>query len=92
MAGSGRHLARRCASQALYQWIVTGQRSSEIEGSFIRNERLKGKHLEFFHYLIQQIPEKVEELDSRIVPHLDRAIEKVEKAMQRRRAQKKRAA
>jgi len=78
MARSGRHLARRCAVQALYQWDVTGQHNSEIESSFIKNEQLSGRHLEYFSTLIKDIPDQVEVIDNLISPHLDRSIEKVD--------------
>jgi len=78
MTRSGRHLARRCAVQALYQWIVTGQPSSEIESSFIKNENLSGRHLEYFSALVKNIPLQVEVIDKLITPHLDRKLEKVD--------------
>ena len=78
MARSGRYLARRCAVQALYQWKVTGQATSEIESSFIRNDSLSGRHLEYFLHLIQNIPGNAETLDAILSPHLDRDLEKVD--------------
>ncbi len=78
MARSGRHLARRCAVQALYQWDVTGQDYSNIESSFIQNEQLTGRHLEYFSTLIKNIPAQVGIIDSLISPHLDRSLEKVD--------------
>ena len=78
MARSGRYLARRCAVQALYQWKVTGQASSEIESSFIRNENLSGRHLEYFHHLVENIPVNAKQLDGLLSPHLDRTLEKLD--------------
>ncbi len=78
MARSGRHLARRCAVQALYQWNVTGQSPSEIESSFIKNENLSGRHLDYFLALIKNIPLNIEVIDNLITPHLDRKLDKVD--------------
>ena len=78
MARSGRHLARRCAVQALYQWQMTGQAPSEIEQNFIRNENLTGKHLDYFLSLINIIPSYIEKIDEVISHHLDRDPERVD--------------
>ena len=56
MARSGRHLARRCAVQALYQWQMTGQAPEQIMETFIGNENLQGKHRDYFLALVNIIP------------------------------------
>jgi len=78
MAKGRRHLARRCAVQALYQWQVTGQQQSDIESYFIKNEKLSGKHQDYFLSLINIIPHTIELIDALIIPHLDRELEKVD--------------
>ncbi|MGR3914881.1 MAG: transcription antitermination factor NusB [Gammaproteobacteria bacterium] len=78
MAKSDRRLARRCAVQALYQWRITGQAPSQIRDSFIGNENLSGRHLEYFHELIADIPRRIERIDQLIAAHLDRAPEQVD--------------
>jgi N utilization substance protein B len=78
MARSSRHLARRCAVQALYQWDVTGQPSTDIESSFIKNEQLSGKHRDYFVRIIENIPMRVEQIDSLLSPFLDRDLEKID--------------
>ena len=78
MARSGRHLARRSAVQALYQWAMTEQPVEEIESTFIHNENLSGKHKDYFDTLINVIPVHVETIDQLIEPHLDRNAEKVD--------------
>ena len=75
---SGRYLARRCAVQALYQWQMTHQPPQEIERSFIKNEDLDGRHLCYFQMLIEDIPEKLAELDALLTPHLDRPLKSVD--------------
>lgn len=78
MARSGRHLARRCAVQALYQWQMTGQAKEKIVDSFIENENLEGKHQDYFLSLIDIIPNYIDQIDALIAPHLDREQEKVD--------------
>ena len=78
MAKSGRHLARRCAMQALYQWQMTGQAPSEIRAAFIANETLTGQHLEYFWLLIERIPAHIEKIDRLISARLDRDPERVD--------------
>ena len=78
MARSSRHLARRCAVQALYQWDVTGQPSTDIEANFIKNEQLSGKHRDYFVRIIENIPMRVEQIDNLLSPFLDRDLEKID--------------
>jgi N utilization substance protein B len=78
LARSGRHLARRCAVQALYQWQMTGQAKEKIIDSFIENENLEGKHQDYFLSLINIIPNYIDQIDALIAPHLDREQEKVD--------------
>ncbi len=78
MVRSSRHLARRCAVQALYQWQVTGQAPAQIESGFIRNENLCGHHLDYFLSLIKNIPPNTGVIDDLISPHLDRPLERVD--------------
>lgn len=72
MARSGRHLARRCAVQALYQWQMTGQDPDQITKTFIGNQNLKGKHCDYFLCLINSIPNYIEQIDALISPHSNR--------------------
>ena len=78
MAKSSRHLARRCAVQALYQWQMTAQPADEIESSFIKNDKLFDVHLGYFQRVIKSVPKNIDQIDQLIVPHLDREIDKVD--------------
>ncbi len=78
MATSGRHLARRNAVQALYQWDMTGQDASSIKSSFIHDERLQGRYREYFEKLIKEIPQNIEKIDGDIAGHADRPVEKLD--------------
>ena len=78
MATSGRHLARRNAVQALYQWDMTGQDASNIKSSFIHDERLKGRYREYFEKLIKAVPSNIENIDGVIGTHADRPVERLD--------------
>ncbi len=78
MATSGRHLARRNAVQALYQWDITGQDASNINSNFIHDERLKGRYREYFEKLIKDIPQNIKKIDGVIAAHADRPVEKLD--------------
>ncbi len=86
MAGSSRHLARRAAVQALYQWELTQQSRLEIEKHFLSDDRLKKTDNAYFQELIREIPRLVEDIDSSLSPYIDRDIalvDPVEKAVLR---------
>jgi N utilization substance protein B len=86
MAGSSRHLARRAAVQALYQWELTQQSRLEIEKHFLSDDRLKKTDNAYFQELIREIPRLVEDIDSSLSPYIDRDIslvDPIEKAVLR---------
>jgi len=86
MSGSSRHMARRAAVQALYQWELTKQSRLEIEKNFLTDDRLKKVDDDYFKELIHEIPRLVEELDSSLAPFIDRDIslvDPIEKAVLR---------
>ncbi len=70
--------ARHHAVQALYQWQMTRQSPEKIVETFIGNENLQGKHTDYFLSLINIIPNRIQDIDSLISPHLDRSQERVD--------------
>ncbi len=78
MASSGRHLARRNAVQALYQWDMTGQSASAIKANFIYDDRLEGRYLGYFETLIKEIPAKIDSIDGTIAEYADRPVNKLD--------------
>lgn len=74
MATSGRHLARRSAVQALYQWDITGQDAARIQRDFIDDVRLKGRHREYFEKIVKQVPENISQIDTLLQAHMDRTV------------------
>jgi len=78
MSGSSRHLARRAAVQALYQWDMTGQSRLDIEKNFLADDSLKKSDSEYFHELVREIPRQAGELDKHLNPYIDRDIKQVD--------------
>ncbi|GJL83092.1 MAG: N utilization substance protein B [marine bacterium B5-7] len=86
MSQGSRHLARKTAVQALYQWDLTEQSASEIESHFINDHDFVGVDMEYFHHLVHHVPLYQREVDSRLTPHIDRdftRIDPVERAILR---------
>lgn len=73
-----RHLARRSAVQALYQWQMTQQPPAEIESHFILDHTMEDVDVDYFHHLVREIPTRLHELDDHLEPHLDRGIGEVD--------------
>ena len=78
MSGSSRHLARRAAVQALYQWDMTKQSRLDIEKNFLTDDSQKKADSEYFHELVSEIPKQVTELDTSLNPYIDRDISQVD--------------
>ena len=77
MSGN-RSQARRHATQALYQWQMTGQDVSEIDRQFLEKEEMVGADLVYFKDLLHGVPAKLAELDDQSRPFLDRAVESID--------------
>lgn len=73
---NARHRAREFAVQALYQWHMTHDSSTEIELQF-REKGLENADQEYFSNLLHQVIKRVEELDEKLTPALDRDISKL---------------
>jgi N utilization substance protein B len=78
MAEGSRHLARKTAVQALYQWDLTEQRPEDIEKHFINDHDFNGVNMEYFRRLVENVPLYHQEVDSRLAPYLDRDISRVD--------------
>jgi len=74
----GRKRARQAAIQALYQWQLTDQPAADIESHFIDDHDLKGVDREYFRLLVHDIPLRRQQLDSHLIPHLDRGIDEID--------------
>ena len=78
MTSGSRHLARRSAVQALYQWELTGQSAAEIESGFISDNAYSGVNREYFLQLIENIPRYCDTLDDSLRPCLSRDLDTVD--------------
>lgn len=80
----GRQGSRWAALQALYAWQMTQNSLASIEADLLLNEFKDESQTvqiafnkEFLHELITKIPAQISELDTLILPYLDRPIEEV---------------
>jgi len=73
-----RHLARRCAAQALYQWIITGQPTAEIEAGFISDDALTDSDIAYFRHLISEVPERRDVLEQRLHAWIERPLSQLD--------------
>ena len=78
MSGSSRHLARQAAVQALYQWDLTEQKPEDILKHFIQGHDLDGTDEGYFHTLVYEVPLYRQEVNDRLLPHVDRDLENVD--------------
>ncbi|MGR8948744.1 MAG: transcription antitermination factor NusB [Gammaproteobacteria bacterium] len=75
---SQRVRARRCAVQALYQWLLAEQPPKEIIKEFIADRELINVDMDYFSTLTETIPEHYQQLQALIDPHLDRDWEQID--------------
>lgn len=75
---TARHKARRLATQALYTWQMGGQDLSDIDEQYRLEHDMSKVDQEYFNDLLHQVPVHVEELESLIIPHLDRELEQLD--------------
>ncbi len=70
--------ARRCATQALYGWQLTGQEPDQIAAHFLAYQDLAKADPDYFQELVIQIPVCVKEIDAALVAFLDRPVLQVD--------------
>lgn len=81
---SGRVRARRCAVQALYQWIMAGTPPASIVKEFVAERELIKVDMDYFTELTREVPGKFDQLLAAIEPALDRSwsqLDTVERAI-----------
>ncbi|HCK76686.1 MAG TPA: transcription antitermination factor NusB [Gammaproteobacteria bacterium] len=78
VASVSRHLARRCAAQALYQWMLTGQPTAEIESGFISDDALNDSDIAYFRHLICEVPERREALEKKLHTLIERPLSQLD--------------
>ena len=78
MSRKSRHLARRNAVQALYQWDLTEQDPSDIEETFIEGHDLSKVDQDYFRHLIRNVPLYHLEIDDRLSQYIKRGVDKID--------------
>jgi N utilization substance protein B len=73
-----RHKARRCATQALYTWQMTGQDLNDVDEEYQLEHDMSKVDVEYFKELLHQVPRHLGELDDYITPLLDRSLQEVD--------------
>ena len=69
---SAKTKARQCAVQALYQWQMTGQNLSAIEGQFQQDQRLKNAQKSYFADIFHGVPKHLDAIDASMADFVDR--------------------
>ncbi|HIA07770.1 MAG TPA: transcription antitermination factor NusB [Chromatiaceae bacterium] len=67
--------ARHRAVQGLYQWLLSGISTEDIETQFLETQDMKGVEMSYFQELLHQVPAHVTELDEQLSPHVDRSLQ-----------------
>ena len=70
--------ARRSAVQAYYQWLINNQPMADIIKEFVADrQELKKADLDYFHDLLQGMNTHSTELETILVPLLDRPLKEI---------------
>ncbi|WP_226811266.1 transcription antitermination factor NusB [Candidatus Steffania adelgidicola] len=77
MKPAARRRARQCALQALYSWQLSDNEIADIEIYFLSEENTSDVDIPYFHDLYIGAAANAKELDTLMVPHLSRQLEKL---------------
>ena len=67
--------ARKLALQAVYQWSMSGHEIAEIEAQFRVANTMEKVDVDYFSKLIHEVPKQLGQLETALLPLLDRPIE-----------------
>ncbi|MCU7935729.1 MAG: transcription antitermination factor NusB [Candidatus Thiodiazotropha sp. (ex Dulcina madagascariensis)] len=73
-----RSQSRRHAVQAIYQWQMAGQDIADIANQFLDEQDTDTFEIPYFQDLLRGVPTHLGELNERLKPALDRAIDSVD--------------
>ncbi len=73
-----RRRARRRALQAIYQWQMTGQESTEILRQFLEIQDMSGVDVQHFKKILLGVVQNSASLDGELQPFLDRSVEQLD--------------
>ncbi len=74
----GRSNARKKATQALYQWHMSGNELDEIEVQFHQEQNMEKVDTDYFHKLLHQVPVEIKALDELIAKYSNRKDEELD--------------
>ena len=72
-----RSKARKFLMQALYQWDMSQNNLNTIEANTLDSMDLKRTDVPYFSKSLHEIPAHLEEIDGKILPHLDRPLKEI---------------
>ena len=70
--------ARKKATQALYQWHMSGNDIAEIEAQFHQEQNMEKVDVDYFHKLLHNVPAEVSSLDKLIAQFSDRKTDELD--------------
>ncbi len=70
--------ARRFAMQALYGWMISNNELSLIEQHYLQERNPKNFDVDYFKYLLHNVPLKQSQLDQEIIKYSNRAINQLD--------------
>jgi len=73
-----RSKSRSLATQAIYQWQVTGDNIGEIINGFLAEHPGGDFQVDYFQDLVRGVPTQLDSLDDGLKPLLDRPVEEVD--------------
>ncbi len=77
-AGGSRHLARRFAVQALYQWLITGTELPDLLRQFQGEPNMARADREYFAHLLRGTLEHAAAINATVTPLLDRPLAQID--------------
>ena len=75
---AARSRARRRALQAVYAWQISGTPMESVVLQFEHEQEMEVADVEYFRDLVAGVESKVDELDAKLQPWLDRPVEQVD--------------
>lgn len=75
---AARSRARRRALQAVYAWQLSGTPMPAVIAQFEHEQEMEIADIEYFRDLVGGVEAKVEELDAKLQPYLDRPVAQVD--------------
>lgn len=78
MKPSARRKARQFATQAIYQWQMTGDNIDNIEHQFLTEQDMSKADVDYFKQLIEGVVVNGEKLDQSMAPCLARRLDELD--------------